>query len=160
MEAGYGAAKCLEIRMSTLFIRRKTTLVGAVSRAPTGPARSETPDMHGTSTRENREALPVSDPKVGADRPRKVMSHNLDMNAGRESDGCVVPAKCPNNGGSCAPAEGMEGRRPTKENTGQTAATQIQSWGTASAGLHRVREAATREQPFWSRFALRRHYPR
>src|SRR5437762_11328485 len=34
----------------------KATLVGGISRAPTGPARSKTPDMHGTSTRENREA--------------------------------------------------------------------------------------------------------
>ena len=47
------------------------------------------------------------------------MSHDLDMNVGRESDGRVVPAKCPNKGGSCTPAEGMEGRRPTKENTGR-----------------------------------------
>jgi hypothetical protein len=105
-----------------LFIRRKATLVGAPSRAPTGPARSKTPDMHGTSTRENRETLAVPDPKLGAGRSRKVMSHNLDMNAGRESDGWVVPAKGPNKGGSLSPAEGMEGRRPTKENTGQTAA--------------------------------------
>jgi RNA-directed DNA polymerase len=74
------------------------------------------------------------------------MSHNLDMNAGRESDGCVVPAKCPNKGGSFSPAEGMEGRRPTKENTGQTAAFQMQSWEDALAGLHRVREAAKREK--------------
>jgi hypothetical protein len=69
------------------------------------------------------------------------MSHNLDMNAGRESDGRVVPAKCPNNGGSFSRAEGMEGRRPTKENTGQTAASQIQSWRSALAGLRCVREA-------------------
>src|SRR5207245_6315770 len=74
------------------------------------------------------------------------MSHNLDMNAGRESDGCVVPAKCPNKGGSLSPAEGMEGRRPTKENTGQAAAFQMQSWEEALAGLHRVREAAKREK--------------
>jgi hypothetical protein len=59
------------------------------------------------------------------------MSHNLDMNAGRESDGCVVPAKCPNKGGCLSPAEGMEGSQPTKENTGQTTASQIQSWGNA-----------------------------
>jgi len=38
----------------------------------------------------------------------------------------------------------MEGRRPTKENTGQTAASQIQSWENASAELRRVRGAATR----------------
>src|ERR671922_1188409 len=74
------------------------------------------------------------------------MSHNLDMNAGRESDGRVVPAKCPNKGGSLSPAEGMEGRRPTKENTGQLAASQMQSWGNALDGLQRVREAAKREK--------------
>ncbi len=74
------------------------------------------------------------------------MSHNLDMNAGRESDGCVVPAKCPNKGGRSTPAEGMEGRRPTKENTRQTAASQMQSWGNALAGLQRVREAAKRDK--------------
>jgi len=74
------------------------------------------------------------------------MSHKLDMNAGRESHGRVVPAKCPNKGGSLSPAEGMEGSRPTKENTGQTAASQMQSWGNALAGLQRVREAAKREK--------------
>jgi hypothetical protein len=74
------------------------------------------------------------------------MSQNLDMNAGRESDGRVLPAKCPNKGGSLSPAEGMEGRRPTKENTGQRAASQMQSWGNALAGLHRVREAARRDK--------------
>src|SRR5439155_21487097 len=73
-------------------------------------------------------------------------SHNLDMNAGRESDGRVLPAKGPNKGGSLSPAEGLEGRRPTKENTGQAAASQMQSWGNALAGLHRVREAAKREK--------------
>jgi hypothetical protein len=37
----------------------KATQVDATSRVPTGPARSKTPDMHGTSTRENRETLPM-----------------------------------------------------------------------------------------------------
>src|SRR5246500_5616004 len=74
------------------------------------------------------------------------MSHNLGINAGRESDGRVLPAKGPNKGGSLSPAEGLEGRRPTKENTGQAAASQMQSWGNALAGLHRVREAAKREK--------------
>ncbi|HEY6271378.1 MAG TPA: hypothetical protein VIX19_05215 [Terriglobales bacterium] len=74
------------------------------------------------------------------------MSHKLDMNAGRESDGWVVPAKCPNKGGSHSPAEGMEGRQPTKENTEQTAACQMQSWMNALAGLNRVREAAKRDK--------------
>src|SRR5580700_4603344 len=74
------------------------------------------------------------------------MSHNLDKNVGRESHGRVIPTKCPNKGGSSTPAEGMEERRPTKENTGQTAASQIQSWENALAGLQRVREAAKREK--------------
>src|SRR6267378_2974143 len=74
------------------------------------------------------------------------MSHNLDRDVGRESDGRVLPTKCPNKGGSSTPAESTEGRRPTKENTGQTAASQIQSWENALAGLHRVREAAKREK--------------
>src|SRR5437016_5146490 len=38
------------------------------------------------------------------------------------------------------------GRRPTKENTRQTAASQMQSWGDALAGLQRVREAAKRDK--------------
>src|SRR5205807_1644145 len=95
----------------------KATLVGATSRAPTGPARSKTSDMHGTSTRENRETLPMPDTKLWAGRSRKVMSHNLDMNVGRESDRGVLPAKCPNKGGRSSPAEGMEGRPLTKDNT-------------------------------------------
>ena len=94
--------------------------------------------MHGTSTRENRETLPTPDTKLCAGRTGKVMSHNPDMNVGRESDGRVLPAKCPNKGGSSTPAEGMEGSRPTKENTGQTAASQIQCWEHASAGLRCV----------------------
>ena len=77
------------------------------------------------------------------------MSHKLDMNAGRESHGRVVPAKCPNKGGSLSPAEGMEGSRPTKENTGQAAASQMQSWGNASARLRRVHEVAT-----WASFYI------
>ena len=85
------------------------------------------------------------------------MSHNLDMNVGRESDGRVVPAKCPNKDGSLSPAEDMEGRRPTKENTGQAAASQIQSWKNALAELRRVREAATWILPFVSSFAFRRY---
>src|SRR5262249_7258579 len=54
------------------------------------------------------------------------MSHNLRMNAGRESDGRVLPAKRPNKGGSLSAAADMEGERPTKENTGERAASQMQ----------------------------------
>src|SRR5438876_10236873 len=105
--------------------------------------------MHGTSTRENRETLPMPDTKLWADRSRKVMSHNLDMNVGRESDRGVLPAKCPNKGGSSSPAEGMEGRPLTKENTGQMAASQMQSWGDASAGLRSEERRVGKESRTW-----------
>ena len=71
------------------------------------------------------------------------MSHESNVNVGGESDGRVLPAKCPNKDGKPS-AEGAEGRRPTKENTMQTAASQIQSWGNALNALRRVREADLR----------------
>src|SRR5487761_791397 len=132
--------------MLTPFRGRKATPVGAISRAPAGPARSKNPDMHGTSMRENRETLPTSDTKLRSDRLEKVMNHNSNTNVGRESDGRVTPAKCPNKGGSLSPAEDLEGRRPTKENTGQASASQMQSWGNTLDGLQRVREAAKRDK--------------
>ena len=74
------------------------------------------------------------------------MNRKSNMHVGRESDGPVLPAKCPNKDGMASSAEGAEGRRPTKENTVQTTASQIQSWGNALSGLHRVREAAKRDK--------------
>src|SRR6516164_10077402 len=74
------------------------------------------------------------------------MNHKSNTNAGEESDDRVVPAKCPNKDGSFTLAEGAEGRRSTKENSGQTTASQTQSWGNALSGLHRVREAAKKDK--------------
>jgi RNA-directed DNA polymerase len=76
----------------------------------------------------------------------KAMNHKSNRQVGGESDGRVVPAKRPNKDGRSSSAEGAEGRRETKENTGQTAASQIQSWGNAQNGLRRVREAAKRDK--------------
>jgi RNA-directed DNA polymerase len=73
------------------------------------------------------------------------MNHKTDMNVGRESDGRVLPGKYPNKDGKSS-AEGAEGRRPAKENTGQTTASQMQSWGNALDGLDRVRKAAKRDK--------------
>jgi hypothetical protein len=75
----------------------------------------------------------------------KVMSQKSSMHVGRESDDRVVPTKCPNKGGKPS-AEGAEGKRSAKENSGQTTATQTQSWGNALSGLHRVREAAKKDK--------------
>ena len=74
------------------------------------------------------------------------MSHKSNVNTGRESDDRVLPAKGLNKGGSISPAEGLEERRSTTENTEQTAASQMQSWGNALDGLRRVREVAKRDK--------------
>ncbi len=73
------------------------------------------------------------------------MSHKSNMHVDGKSDGRAVPAKCPNKSGKPL-AEGVEGRRPTKENTEQTTASRTQSWGDASSGLGGVREAAKRDK--------------
>ncbi len=73
------------------------------------------------------------------------MNQKSSMNVGRESDGREVPAKCLNKGGN-PPAEGMEGRRPAKENTEQTTASHTQRWLDASRSLDGVREAAKRDK--------------
>ena len=67
------------------------------------------------------------------------------MHAGGESDGCVVPTKCPNNGGQ-PPAEGMEGRQPTKENIGQATAPRTQSRISELSDLLGVRKAARKDK--------------
>jgi RNA-directed DNA polymerase len=74
------------------------------------------------------------------------MNYTSNMNVGRESDDRVVPAKCSNKDGGTSSAESAEGRRSTKENSGQTTASQTQSWGNALSGLRRVREAAKKDK--------------
>lgn len=69
------------------------------------------------------------------------MSQTSNMHVGGESDGCVVPAKCSNNGGSPS-AESMEGRRPTKENIEQATAPRTQSRIGELSDLDGVRKVA------------------
>jgi len=108
-------------------------------------AQSETPGMYGNSTRENREtpSTPAADQVAG--RSEKALSRESDMHVGGESDGRVVPTRCPNKGGE-APAEGTEGRRPTKENIEQTTAPRTQSRTGELSGLLGVREVARKEK--------------
>ena len=61
-----------------------------------------------------------------AGRLEKAMSQESNMHAGGESDGCVLPSKCPNKGGQLL-AEGTEGRQPAKENIGQATSPRTQS---------------------------------
>ena len=67
------------------------------------------------------------------------------MHVGGESDGCVIPTKCPNNGGQ-SPAEGTEGRQPTKENIGQATAPRTQSRISELSDLFGVRKAARKDK--------------
>ena len=87
--------------------------------------------------------MPVAE--VAAGRLEKAMSQKSNMYAGGESDGCVVPTKCPNNGGQ-PPAEGMEGRRPTKENIEQATAPRTQSRIGELSDLLGVRKAARKDK--------------
>jgi len=101
--------------------------------------------MHGNSTRENREtpATPAGEDVTG--RLEKALSRKSNMHVVGESDGRIVPAKCPNKGEQ-APAEGMEGRRPTKENIGQATPPRTRSRTSESSALRGVREVAQRDK--------------
>ena len=77
--------------------------------------------MHGNSARGNRQTLSTPIVHYAGGRLEKAMSRKSSMHVDGESDGCVVPMKCPNNGGR-PPAEAMEGRRPAKENIVQAPA--------------------------------------
>jgi len=73
------------------------------------------------------------------------VNQKSNMHVGGESDSRAVPAKCLNKGGKPS-AEGMEGRRLTKENSEQATASETQSWINASNSLLGVREAAKRDK--------------
>jgi len=101
--------------------------------------------MHGNFTRENREVPSTPDTQSCAGRLEKDLIQKSNMHVDGKSDGRAVPTKCPNKSGNPL-AEGAEVRRPAKENTEQTTASQTQSWGNALSGLRGVREAAKRDK--------------
>ena len=87
------------------------------------------------------------------------MSDESFMYAAGESHDCVVPAKAPNKDPHGS-AEGLEGRRSVKENTGESNPRRTQSRETGSRGLDGVRETAKRDKGprfctliLWSGFA-------
>lgn len=73
------------------------------------------------------------------------MSRKTSKHVDGESDGRVLPTKCPNKGGE-PPAEGMEGRRPAKENIEQATAPRTQSRISESSGLLGVRKVARKDK--------------
>jgi len=71
------------------------------------------------------------------------MSHKSSMHGGGESYSGVVPTKQPNKSGQ-PPAEAVEGRPLTKENTPEPNSHRTPCRGSGRSGLERVREAAVR----------------
>jgi RNA-directed DNA polymerase len=94
--------------------------------------------------RENREtSLPPTSRGVG--RREKAMSDKTLMNGSEESYCGVVLTKQPNKS-ERSPAEVVEGRPQTKENTQEPNLCRTPSRGSGPKGLERVREAARREK--------------
>ena len=132
--------------MPTLFGKTEGNIMADDNREPSmNPAQSETPGMSGNSTRENRETPSTPVGKDAAGRLEKALSQKSNMYVDGESDGRVVPTKCPNKGKQ-APAEGMEGRRPTKENSGQATPPRTQHRTSELSDLRGVREVARRDK--------------
>ena len=135
-----------EIRAPTLFQCAEGNtgecVMASIDRALRG---RRNPRMHENFTRENREVPSAPDTTLCAGRLEKDVIQKSNMYADGKSDGRALPTKCPNKCGN-PQAEGMEGRRPTKENTEQTTTSQTQSWNDALSGLRGLREAAKRDK--------------
>ncbi len=117
------------------------------------PTESKTTSTAGNSPRGSRETPATSAASMAADRSEKTRCRKSDMDVAGESDRPIVPEKPTNNGGDEAPAEWVEGRGLTKENTGQTRLDRTQrrnADGTPfvprSCGLPGVREAARKDR--------------
>src|ERR1700744_3044295 len=77
-------------------------------------AQSETLGMHEDSTRESREP-PLDARRNSGGLVGEGYEPEPNMHAGGESDGCVQPTTCSNDGGQPL-AEGIEERQGAKEN--------------------------------------------
>lgn len=73
------------------------------------------------------------------------MNDESFMHAARESDNCIVPAKAPNKD-SRESAEGLEGRRLVKGNTGESNPSRTGDGTIGSRGLQGVRETAKKDK--------------
>jgi hypothetical protein len=96
----------------------------------------------------SRETPATSVSLMGADRSEKARGHKSDMDVTGESHSSIVPKRPANKGRVPRPAESVEGRGLTKENTGQLLLDRTQSrkadgrpFVARSRGLLGVREA-------------------
>ena len=90
------------------------------------PTESETTSTVGNFPHGSRES-PRTSVSDGADRSEKARGHKSDMHVNGESHSSIVPKKPANKGGALLPAESVEGRGLTKENTCQSLLGRTQS---------------------------------
>jgi len=95
--------------------------------------------------RENRET-PSSPTKLYGGPEGDAMSGKSFMNGDGESYCGIVPTKQPNKGDGSSPAEVVEGRPKTKENTQRPNLCRTPSRESRPSGLERVREAARKDK--------------
>src|SRR6266542_6414395 len=112
------------------------------------PTESKTTGTVGNFPYGSRETPVTSVSCMEADRSEKARGHNTDMDVTGESHSSIVPKKPTNKGRVPGPAESVEGRGLTKENTEQSLLDRTQSRkpdGKPSVarprGLQGVREA-------------------
>src|SRR5215470_19311013 len=109
---------------------------------------SKTTSTVGNFAHGSRETPATSVSLMEADRSEKARGHKSDMDVTGESHSSIVPVKPANKGRVPRPAESVEGRGLTKENTEQSLLDRTQSrktdgrpFVTRSRGLLGVREA-------------------
>ena len=91
------------------------------------PTESKTTGTVGNFPHGSRETPLTSVSFMGADRSEKARGHKSDMHVIGESDSSIVPKKPANKGRVPQPAELVEGRELTKENTEQSLLGRTQS---------------------------------
>ncbi len=117
------------------------------------PTESKTTGTVGNFPHGSRETPETSAFPMEAERSEKARGHNTDMHVTGESHSFIVPKKPANKGRVPRPAESVEGRGLTKENTEQTLLDRIQSrishgkpFVARSRGLLGVRQAARKDR--------------
>ena len=114
----------------------------------TTPTESKTTGTVGNFSHGSRETPETSVSCMEADRSEKARGHKSDMDVTGESHSSIVPKKPANKGRVPRPAELVEGRELTKENTEQSLLDRTQGRNSdgrpfvaRSRGLLGVREA-------------------
>jgi len=91
------------------------------------PTESKTTGTVGNFPYGSRETPVTSVSSMEADRSEKARGHKSDMHVSGESHSSIVPKKLANKGRVSRPAESVEGRELTKENTEQSLLDRTQS---------------------------------